>query len=113
VLTTFRNFDEARKFLKQHYDNTVGDSKIEGALVVAVTATGPTLQKVTRRKATTLSAVYLSTLTLSIPWRGNMELRYLSVRLTVHSRMSSGTRLVYCTLSKALTDWLRTATRIS
>jgi len=43
VPTTFKNINEASKFLKDHYDNILGDTKTEGALVVAVTATGSTL----------------------------------------------------------------------
>lgn len=43
VPTTFKNFNEAHKFLKDHYDNIVGDTKTEGALVVAVTAEGSDL----------------------------------------------------------------------
>ena len=43
VPTSFRDIGEAKAFLKDHYDNIVGDSKTEGSLVVAVMATGVTL----------------------------------------------------------------------
>jgi len=43
VPTSFKDLGEAANFLKDHYDNIVGDSKTDGALVVAVTPTGFTL----------------------------------------------------------------------